>query len=126
MENTEKLPPARNKHKSINSTVLFHKLIELLTLVPNTEDWQEETLKGEPAKYYRLLQLKSMVKAFGVESIEYLMSGEFIAKNDPSKYQARLDEFKANALMNDYSLLNRWWIKKYLKKKSDSAPLYFS
>ena len=111
-ENTP--PPARNKHKSINAVALYNKLIELLTLVPATKDWQEETLKSEPAKYYRLLQLKGMVKAFGVESIEHLMNGEFIAKNDPSKYKAIIDLIKARALMNDYSLLNRWGIKKYL------------
>mgnify|MGYP000220790072 CR=1 FL=1 len=38
-ENTP--PPARNKHKSISAVDLYNKFIELLTLVPDTKDWQE-------------------------------------------------------------------------------------
>jgi hypothetical protein len=111
-ENTP--PPARNKHKSINAVALYNKLIELLTLVPDTKDWQEETLKGEPAKYYRLLQLKGMVKAFHIDSIDDLMSGNFIELNKTADYKKIITKITAHKLMGDYSLLNRWGLKKYI------------
>ena len=111
-ENTP--PPALNKHKSINAVALYNKLIELLTLVPDTKDWQEETLKAEPAKYYRLLQLKGMVKAFHIDSIDDLMSGNFIELNKTADYKKIITKIVAHKLMGDYSLLNRWGLKKYI------------
>jgi len=111
-ENTP--PPARNKHKSINAVALYNKLIELLTLVPDTKDWQEDALKSEPAKYYRLLQLKGMVKAFHIDSIDDLMSGKFIERNKTDEYKKIITKIVAHKLMGDYSLLNRWGLKKYI------------
>jgi hypothetical protein len=82
--------------------------------VPDTKDWQEDALKSEPAKYYRLLQLKGMVKAFHIDSIDDLMSGKFIELNKTDEYKKIITKIVAHKLMGDYSLLNRWGLKKYI------------
>lgn len=61
---------------------------EFKAMTPDISQWNEKSLKDNPPRFYRLLQLKSLIKAFGLEiDLSEFESGNFIHKKDISEYK---------------------------------------
>jgi hypothetical protein len=66
---------------------------EFKAMIPDISQWNEKSLKDNPPRYYRFLQLKSLLKAFGLQiELTEFESGNFISCKDISEYKFVLNE----------------------------------
>ena len=80
------LPRIKDKTQRISIINLVRKYQQLLKLVPEKLQWTEAYLEDNPSAYYRLLQLKGLCRVFKVETIDNLITGNFIWKRDLESY----------------------------------------
>lgn len=61
---------------------------EFKAMAPDNKDWNEYILEKNPPRYYRLLRLKSLLRAFGLETdLSELEYGYFLIKRNISEFK---------------------------------------
>jgi hypothetical protein len=80
------------------------KFYEFKGMVPNNCDWYERSLKGNPPRYYRLLELQSLMKAFNIgdDLIRDFDNQGFLEKRNPSDFEPIYKDIEAYAMSNEF------------------------
>ena len=86
----------------ITAKNLLMLFLELKSLSPVINEWTEEELKSNPPRYYRMLQLKALIKAYNIESFEDFMNGSFIEKNVVEYYNVVFQKAKRELRTDKY------------------------
>lgn len=98
----------KRDNEIITGNDFINKFFDLQSIEPDYKNWTAEILKCNEPRYYRLLQIQSLLKYFGIMSVNEFVTGEFISKKS--------DEF-CNAFLNS--------AKMYLRiEKPDNTAFY--
>ncbi len=76
---------------TVSARNLLNCYLELKVLTPNLEDWSEQKLQSNPPRLYRLQILKSILKAFEINSVLEFKAGSFIRVNNKYRYSNSLN-----------------------------------
>lgn len=80
------------------------KFYEFKRMVPNNHHWYEKSLKRNPPRYYRLLELQSLMKAFNIgdDLIEDFDNQGFLDKRKPSDFEPIYKDIEAYAMSMEF------------------------
>ena len=76
---------------TVSARNLLNCYLELKVLTPNLEDWSEQKLHSNPPRLYRLQILKSILKAYEIDSFFEFQAGAFICVNNKNRYSNALN-----------------------------------
>ena len=76
---------------TVSARNLLHCYLELRVLTPNLEGWSEQKLQSNPPRLYRLQILKSIMKAYEINSFSEFKAGAFICVNNKGRYAKALN-----------------------------------
>ena len=74
--------------KYYTSADILPAYFEFKAMTPEKKEWNEFFLEKNPPRYYRLLRLKSLLRAFGLETdLSELEYGYFLMKRNISEFK---------------------------------------
>lgn len=76
-----------NDNELITGNEFINKFFDLKSLESNYDEWTVEGLKGNDPRYYRLLQIISILKYLNIDSVDDFVTGKFFNKKDKTYYQ---------------------------------------
>lgn len=77
----------------ISAIELLHKFLEF-KLLAEVEEWEEETLKTNPPRYYRFKQLEALFKAYELGNLKDFGTGDFISDREDEDFEMVVDNIK--------------------------------
>ena len=75
----------------VSARDLLHCYLELRVLTPNLEGWSEQKLQSNPPRLSRLKILRSILKAYEINSFSEFKAGSFICENNGGRYAKALN-----------------------------------
>lgn len=80
------------------------KFYEFKGMVPNSYDWYERTLNNNPPRYYRLLELQSLMKAFNIgdDLIRDFDNQGFLERRNDSDFEPIYKDIEVYAMGNEF------------------------
>ncbi len=92
------------KLTEFNAYDFLIKFYEFKSMVPNNYDWYKRTLKNNPPRYYRLLELQSLMKAFdiGDDLIRDFDNQGFLDRRNDADFEPIYQDIEAYARSDEF------------------------
>lgn len=109
----------RIKLTEFTASDFLTKFYNFKGMVPDESRWNEESLKGNPPRFYRLLELKALMKAFniGEDLIKDFVSQSFIDNRNPSDFEPIYQDIERYVLRDDFEKKRYEMEKERIRKR---------